>query len=166
VSSDDLTMRWDAFEEACPEIAVGAAERFRRDQLVLVGTIRSDGSPRISPNEPDLAAGRLFVSMMWRSRKAVDLLRDPRVVVHSVTTNKDGTDGDVKIYGRAIDEQDSEIREAFRAAIRARIDWAPDEPTYHCFSVDVSSAAYVVFGERQHALAWDPGRGLRGLAVR
>jgi len=39
--------------------------------------------------------------MMWRSKKALDLLRDPRIVVHSVTSNKDGTDGDVKIYGRA-----------------------------------------------------------------
>jgi hypothetical protein len=39
-----------------------------------------------------------------RSKKAVDLLRDPRVVVHSVRSDKDGTDGDVKIYGRAIDE--------------------------------------------------------------
>jgi hypothetical protein len=159
-------MRWDAFERACPEIALGAAERFRRDQLVLVGTIRRDGSPRISPNEPDLAAGRLFVSMMWRSKKALDLLRDPRIAVHSVTTNKEGTDGDVKIYGRVVDEQDREVRDAFRAAIRARIDWAPDEPAYHCFSVDVSSAAYVVFGERQHALAWDLDRGLRELAVR
>ena len=99
-------MRWDAFEQACPRIAVGARERFRRDQLVLVGTIRRDGSPRISPNECDLAAGRLLVSMMWRSRKALDLLRDPRIAVHSVTTNRDGTEGDVKIYGRVIDERD------------------------------------------------------------
>ena len=44
---------------------------------MLVGTIRKDGTPRISPNEPDFAVGRLFVSMMWRSKKALDLLRDP-----------------------------------------------------------------------------------------
>jgi hypothetical protein len=165
MSGHDRAMRWDAFEEACPEIALAAHERFARDQLVMVGTIRKDGSARISPNEPDFAAGRLYVSMMWRSMKALDLLRDPRIVVHSVTTNKDGTDGDVKLYGRVIDERDPEIREAFRSAIRARIDWAPDEPTYHCFSVDVSSAAYVVFGEHPHALTWDPAGGLRSLTV-
>lgn len=165
MSHHDAGMRWDAFEDACPEIAVGARERFQRDQLVLVGTIRRDGWPRISPNEVDLAAGRLFVSMMWRSRKALDLLRDPRLVVHTVTTNREGTDGDVKLYGRVIDERDPEIRTAFRAAIRARIDWEPEEPNYHCFSVEVSSAAYVVFGERPRALAWDPGRGLRELPV-
>ena len=121
-------MRWDAFEDACPEIAEIARERFALDQLVMLGTIRRDGSPRVSPCECDFGAGRLFVSMMWRSKKALDLLRDPRIVVHSVTSNKEGTDGDVKIYGRAIDERDPEVREAFREAIRTRMDWAPEEP--------------------------------------
>jgi hypothetical protein len=163
-------MRWDAFEQACPEIATMAAERFRRDDLVMVGTIRRDGSPRISPNEPDLAAGRLFVSMMWRSKKALDLLRDPRIVVHSVTCDRSGTDGDVKLYGRVVDERDPEVREAFRDAIRARIDWAPDEPIFHCFSVDIESAGYTRFSaEEEHAdnraLAWDPRRGLRELPL-
>jgi len=117
----------------------------------------------VSPNECDLAEGRLFVSMMWRSRKALDLLRDPRIVVHSVTTNNDGTDGDVKIYGRAVDERDPELRAAFREAIRRRIDWAPDEPEYHCFSIDVRSAGYIRFGDRAEALTWDAERGLRRL---
>ena len=127
----------------------------------MVGTIRRDGSPRVSPNECDLAAGRLFVSMMWRSKKALDLLHDPRMVVHSVTSNKDGTDGDVKIYGRAVDEREPEVREAFRAAIGARIDWAPDEPEYHLFAIDVASAAYLRFGEDGEARLWDPDHGLR-----
>jgi hypothetical protein len=157
-------VRWNEFEETCPKIATMARERFLKDDLVLVGTLRADGSPRISPNEPDFAAGRFFVSMMWRSRKALDLLRDPRVVVHSVTADRMGTDGDVKIYGRAIDEQDPAVREAFREAIRARIDWAPDEPNFHCFSVDVEEAGYIRFGDEPVALAWDPKKGLRELA--
>ena len=156
-------MRWDAFERACPEIGELARVRFERDQLVVLGTIRRDGSPRVSPCECDFGAGRLFVSMMWRSRKALDLLRDPRVVVHSVTSNKDGTDGDVKVYGRVVDEQDPAVRAAFRDAIRTRMDWAPDEPEYHCFSVDVRSAGYVRFGDRAEALTWDEDRGLRRL---
>ena len=135
-------MQWDSFERACPEIATIARQRFVDDELVLVGTIRRDGSPRISPNETDFAAGRLFVSMMWRSRKAVDLLRDPRIVVHSVTANRQGTDGDVKLYGRVVDERHQEVREA---------------------SVDVSSAGYIRFGDDAMALAWDPQRGLRRL---
>jgi Pyridoxamine 5'-phosphate oxidase len=158
-------MRWDAFERACPEIATLARERLAKDQVVLVGTLRGDGSPRISPNECDFTAGRLFVSMMWRSRKALDLLRDPRVVVHSSPSGRMNPEGDIKLYGRVVDEQEPAVRAAFRDAIRARIDWAPDEPEYHCFSVDVTSAGYAVFGEGSHALAWDPERGLRRLAL-
>lgn len=156
-------MRWDTFERACPEIASLARQRFVDDELVMVGTIRRDGSPRISPNETDFGAGRLFVSMMWHSRKASDLLRDPRIVVHSATTNRQGTDGDVKLYGRVVDERDPGVREAFREAIRTRIAWAPDEPNFHCFSMDVSSAGFIRFGDDAMALAWDPKRGLRRL---
>jgi hypothetical protein len=158
-------MRWDAFERACPEIATLARERFTKDEVVLVGTIRADGSPRISPNECDFTAGRLFVSMMWRSKKAVDLLRDPRVVVHSTPSDRMNPGGDIKLYGRVVDEQDPGVRAAFRDAIRARIDWAPDEPGYHCFSVDVEAAGYTVFGEDSHALAWDPDHELRRLEL-
>lgn len=129
-------MRWDAFERACPEIAGLARDRFAKDEVVLVGTLRRDGSPRISPNEPDFAAGRLFVSMMWRSRKALDLLRDPRVVVHSAPSDRMNPGGDIKLYGRVVEEQDPAVRRALRDAIRARIDWAPEEPEYHCFSVE------------------------------
>jgi hypothetical protein len=101
---------------------------------------------------------------MWRSRKALDLLRDPRVVVHSVTSDRMGADGDVKIYGRAVDEREPAVRAAFREAIRARIDWAPDEPNFHCFSVDVEEAGYIRFGEEPVALAWEPKMGLREIA--
>ncbi len=158
-------MRWEEFEVACPEIGSVARERLTKDQLVLVGTIRRDGSPRISPNECDFAQGRLFVSMMWRSKKALDLLRDPRVAVHSMTCDTSGTEGDVKLYGHIVDEQDPALRAAFREAIRARTDWAPDEPEYHCFSVDVASAGYTKFGPGGGALAWDPVRGLRRIEL-
>ena len=44
------------------------------------------------------------------------------------------------------------------------MDWAPDEPDYHCFSVDVTGAGYMRFGEAAQAIAWDVQRGLRRLA--
>lgn len=156
-------MRWDAFTESCPEIAALAEDRFRTDQLVLLGTIRPDGSPRISPCEVDLAAGRLLLGMMWRSRKAEDLARDPRIAVHSIPSDRMNPGGDVKLYGRAIDEQDPEIRTIFRDAIMARIDWTPDEPEFHLFSLDVDRAGYTLFGEGSYGLAWTPASGLRRL---
>jgi hypothetical protein len=155
-------MIWEEFERAAPDLANLAGDRFARDQLVMVGTLRKDGWPRISPCEVDVAAGHLFLGMMWRSRKALDLLRDPRIIVHSVTCNREGTDGDVKLYGRAVDVQDPRLREAFREAIRARIDWAPEEPEFHLFSVDVERAAFIRFSPHERETwTWDPQRGLK-----
>src|SRR2546422_7894516 len=151
-------MRWDQFAAACPEIAALAESRFRNDQLVMIGTIRSDGSPRISPCEADFAAGVMALGMMWRSRKALDLLRDSRILVHSITCNKEGTDGDVKLSGRASEVRDPELRKAFRDATYARTGWAPGERS-HYFSIDVELAGYIVFGDARRALSWDPRKG-------
>jgi len=49
----------------------------------------------------------------------------------------------------------------FRDAIKARIDWAPDEPEFHFFSVDIHQAAFIRFGGGQRTMIWDPRRGLR-----
>jgi hypothetical protein len=56
--------------------------------------------------------------MMWHSPKALDLLRDPRLVVHSVTCNREGTDGDIKLYGRAVAIDDPNLRTAYRPRSR------------------------------------------------
>jgi hypothetical protein len=158
-------MPWDVFEAACPELASLAEERFHKDELVMLGTLRADGSPRISPCELDIADGHLFIGMMWRSKKALDLLRDPRCVVHSVTCDRMGTDGDLKLYGRMADVHDPELRQAYRRAIKGRIDWEPDEPEFHLFSLDVEAAGFTIFGDDHHALAWDPATGLRRMAL-
>jgi len=158
-------MNWDAFAAAVPKLADLAEARFRKDGLCLVGTLRKDGSPRISPCELDFAAGELLLGMMWRSRKALDLLRDPRIVIDSVTCDREGTEGDVKLYGRAVDISAPDLRQAYRDAIKARIGWAPDEPEYHLFALDIESAGYIVFGEERRALAWDPSTGLRRRTV-
>jgi hypothetical protein len=156
-------MRWEEFAEACPEIAGRAEERFRRRELCMLGTLRADGSPRISPCELDFVAGHLILGMMWKSRKALDLLRDPRCVLHSCTTDRMGTEGDAKISGRAIDVRDPELRQAYREAVKARIDWAPDEPAFHAFSIDVVSAGFISFAEPKTVIAWDAVDGIRAL---
>ncbi|MGZ8571349.1 MAG: pyridoxamine 5'-phosphate oxidase family protein [Actinomycetota bacterium] len=156
-------MRWDAFEAACPRIAVVARERFERDEVIILGTIRPDGRPRISPCELDLAADRLLLGMMWRSRKALDLRRDPRLAVHSVPSDRMNQGGDVKLSGTAVEENDPVVREAYRDAIRRRIDWAPEEPAFHVFSFEVEQAAFLRFGDDAVAWVWDEAKGLREL---
>jgi len=154
-------MRWQEFAEACPEIADRAIERFGRQELCMLGTLRADGSPRISPCELDFADGQLILGMMWRSRKALDLLRDPRCVLHTCTTDRIGTEGDAKIYGIAEDVQEPDLRRAYRDAVKRRIDWAPDEPNFHAFAIDVRSAGFITFGGPKVVLTWDPEHGTR-----
>lgn len=158
-------MRWEEFSAACPELAELGEERLRRYEVVLLGTLRRNGFPRISPCEPDFTAGRLFLGMMPSSPKSLDLRRDPRCAVHSCVPDRTGAAGDFKLYGRARDVREPDLREAYRAAIRERIDWAPDEPNYDLWEIEVDHAGYVVFGEERYGLAWDPARGLRRWAM-
>jgi hypothetical protein len=152
---------WDEFAAAAPELARLGEERLRAKELCLVGTLRRNGWPRISPVEPEFVDGDLMLGMMWQSPKALDLLRDPRLVVHSVVTTRLGTDGDFKLYGLAAPVTEPPRRAAFRAAMKARIDWEPPEPNFHLFAVEIVSAGFVTFAEPRHGLAWDPDRGLR-----
>lgn len=159
-------MRWDAFAAACPELAAAGEERLRKHELCLVGSLRRDGSPRISPVEPDFVDGQLLLGMIWQSMKARDLLRDPRCVIHSCTCDRHGTDGDFKLYGTATDVQDPSLRKLYRETIYERIGWAPEEPNYHLFAIEIDSAAFVRFGEtEQVVMSWDPERGLRHLST-
>jgi hypothetical protein len=155
-------MRWDEFVAAAGELAALGEERLREHELCLVGTLRRNGWPRITPIEPDFVDGELMLGMMWRSPKALDLLRDPRLVVHSVVSRREGDEGDFKLYGRAVPVEDSVRRARYRATVKARIDWEPEEPNYHLFAVDVDSAGFVTFAEgNRYGMAWDPEGGLR-----
>jgi hypothetical protein len=159
-------MRWDDFAASVPELAALGERRLRAKELCLVGTLRKNGWPRISPVEPEFVAGELMLGMMWRSPKALDLLRDPRLVVHSVVSERTGKEGDFKLYGRVVDVQEPDRRAAYRAAIKARIDWEPPEPNYHLFAIDIDSAGFVTFDEPRYGLAWDPAGGLRRWAIK
>ena len=152
-------MKWEGFAAAAPELARLGQDLFDRTGLCILGTIRRDGSPRISPCEPFVVDGELTLGMMWRSRKALDLLRDPRLVVHNAQCDRAGADGDFKLYGRVWDVADPLSRERYADVLDARIDWRPREP-YHLFAVDIESAGYIRFGKDPRALRWTAGRGL------
>ena len=138
--------RWFEFEAAAPGLAAVARERFEASGVVMLGTLRRDGSPRISPVEFAFFDGDFWIGMMWQSRKARDLLRDPRFAVHSSVVSKAGDTGDVKLYGAAVDEPDPARRAAFTDHVFATSGFRPEEP-YHAFVLDVREASYVRFGD-------------------
>jgi pyridoxamine 5'-phosphate oxidase-like protein len=146
-------MKWAEFAEVAPELASLGERRFAENRLGLIGTLRHDGSPRISPVEVFFVDGEPLLGMMWRSKKALDLLRDPRLVVHSATSDPDGSEGDVKLYGRAVDVRDLQVRERYADVLEERINWRPPEP-FHLFSLDIESAGYIAFGKEPVAMRW------------
>ncbi len=148
-------MKWADFEQAAPELAQLGEERFEASGLLLLGTLRRDGFPRISPVEPLIHDGQLYLGMMWQSRKALDLLRDPRCLVHSIVSNKDGSEGEFKAYGRAIDISNLATRSRYADAMFEKIGFRPEEPEYHLFAIDIESVAFVQIQEgKQVVKTW------------
>jgi hypothetical protein len=120
---------WREFELAAPPISQLAKQRFEALRVALLGTLRSDGSPRVSPIEPYLSQGQLLLGAMSWSLKTSDLLRDPRCVLHSAVTAPDAGEAEVKLYGRAT-EVSAEIREGCAAGWwQARPDAASSSPS-------------------------------------
>ncbi len=147
---------WAAFRQGDPGLAAIAESRMAEDGLVLVGTLRANGWPRISPVEPLVVDGELYLGMMWRSRKAVDLLADPRCVVHTTVHERNGTEGDVKIYGRACDVTDPGERTRYAAALEAAIGWRP-EGEFHLFALDLTEVGYFAAIDGGHDVrTWRP----------
>jgi hypothetical protein len=124
---------------------------------VLVGTLRSDGWPRISPDEPVVMDGVLYLGMMYRSTKALDLRRDPRLLVHSVVSDRNGKEGEVKVYGRARLVEDADEQTRYSDALFAQIGWKPDGD-FDLFAVDIDSAVVQRFDDGlQTTSVWRPG---------
>lgn len=151
-------MKWSEFAAASPKLATLGEESFDRFGLLLLGTLRRDGWPRISPVEPVLVDGDLQLGMIWKSKKGLDLLRDPRCHLHSVVTDRNGTEGEFKLWGTARELREPAERERYCVALHQKIGWRPNEP-FHAFAIDLASAAYRRFGDgdKVYALVWKAG---------
>jgi hypothetical protein len=149
---------WSQFEGEAPELAGLALARFKATDLMMLGTLRKDGFPRISPIEWAIFDGDLTLGGMWQAKKALDLLRDPRCTLHSTTANKNGQEGDAKLWGRARPLPE-EREERYWRKVFDDTGWRPAGPA-HVFTIDIESAAYLVFTAdgTMRRLQW-PGDG-------
>lgn len=95
------------------------------------------------------------MSMMWRSRKAADLLVDDRILVHSIVTGPDGNEGEIKIRGRAVAIDDPDLRRRYCNAVRS-LGWQPVEPLFHLFVVDIADVTSIRYDKSgdQHVARW------------
>lgn len=134
---------WHEFKSAAPGLAALAEERFDSTDLVMLGTLRKNGWPRITPIEFTYFEGDFVIGGMWQSKKMLDLLRDPRCAIHSTTSDKNGQQGDMKLYGRALPIA-PEREEPYWQHIYQKLHWRPAGPA-HVFVVDIESAGFVQF---------------------
>jgi hypothetical protein len=155
-------VRWAEFEAAAPELAALGIAGFREQNLCLVGTLRADGWPRISPCEIYRVEGDLLLGMMRASKKAADLERDARLTVMTPQADREARRGDFRIYGRGISITDPRLRTRFADALFEAIQWRPLDP-YPLYAVDIETASYISFGDTHRLLRWTPDRGLETL---
>lgn len=154
---------WRDVEDGAPEIArMGTARLAAR--VAMLGTLRSDGSPRISPVEPYARHGQLLVGAMAWSQKARDLLRDPRYVLHSVVSGADSGEGELKLHGSAR-KAAPHLREAVADA------WWSGVPPERAvvFSLRIATALFVEW-DLDHGLMtvrrWTPQHGYQATTRR
>jgi hypothetical protein len=155
--------RWADFEAEAPELAARGRELIERFGFVFVGTIRSDGGPRVNPAEAHVVERDLCLTMLPRSLKALDLARDPRMFLHTpVLERLLGTPGEFKLRARAAEVRDSALREQIAAAIERKSGWRPAED-WRFIAADVEGAAFLRFDEDEQVhrlLRWTPERGV------
>jgi hypothetical protein len=160
---------WTTFAENAPEMAALAEKRFTSTGLGLIGTLRSDGFPRISPVEPmvdgdrlALRDGYMVLGMMPNSTKALDLRRDPRMTLHSATADKNVTEGDAKLWGRALEvTAEAELTEV-ADLIERLMGWRPGPGEFHAFLPDILGVSTVTLEDKAlYVTTWTPEAGVR-----
>jgi hypothetical protein len=153
----DVPGSWQDLELYAPEIARLGMDRINAAHIALLGTLRRDGSPRISPIEPYFARGQLLVGAMAWSRKAADLLRDPRFVLNSAVSGPDSGEGELKLHGSAVEASEDLRRAADDAWWSA---WAPEKAIV--YSLHIEQATFIEW-DIEHGLMivrrWSPEGG-------
>ena len=99
---------WAEFAKQAPEFAAFGEARFRSG-VAYLGTLRTDGSPRVHPVTP-IVGEQLFLFMEPTSPKGKDLQRDARYSLHCSVEDSSGGDGEFYVRGRAILIDDPLVR--------------------------------------------------------
>ena len=154
--------RWAELEAEAAELVALARGFLDAHVHKTLATLRRDGSPRISGIECTFARGELWLGMMPRSVKALDLRRDPRFALHSGSEDPPAWQGDSKVAGLAAEVNDPDARAEVLGAGGAAGD-------AHLFRCDVRELVVVQLGEpRDHLLieSWHEGRGVERIERR
>jgi hypothetical protein len=152
---------WKEFTVSAPQIAAVFGRRHAATgNLCLLATLRSDGFPRISPIEPRIFEGQLWISGMPDTTKFRDLARDPRFCLHTATVDPQVTEGDAKLWGVVDDVQDKALHHRYAEFMfeETGLDVRGREFD-HLYAADLTGAASVaVGGGHLDITVWKPGK--------
>lgn len=152
---------WSDVRASTPGLAEAVEARFNAHGLALLATWRRDGFPRISGVEPLFTMGELWLGMMPGSRKAADLQRDDRLALHSATADKNVTEGDAKVTGRAVEVTDEATKQEYLRHFADANGDAPSGP-FHLFRVEVTELALIrPDADRLVIDSWRQGAGTK-----
>ena len=140
---------WTGFAAAAPRIAgVFTRRHAATGNLCMLGTLRPDGWPRISPMEPRFLEGDLWLVGMPGTAKFADLQADPRFALHTATVDAQVTEGDAKIWGRVEDVRDEALHQRFAEAVYEDIGLDLRGQVFDLFyRADIVGAASVAVGD-------------------
>ena len=140
---------WTEFAAAAPRVAeVFARRHAATGRLCLLGTLRPDGAPRISPMEPAFFEGDLWLGGMPGTAKFADLVRDPRFTLHTATADPQVTEGDAKVWGTAEDVADPALHQRYARALFDETGFDLRGRTFeHFFRVHVAGASSLAIGD-------------------
>ena len=155
---------WEQFVTHAPRISEIFSRRYAATGgLCMLGTLRSDGYPRISPIEPRIFEEQLWIGGMPNTFKLRDLARDPRFTLHTATVDTQVSEGDAKVWGVVRDVQDTELHGRYA-------EWMYSETGIdvrgqrfdHLYAADLRGAASVeVGGGHLPITIWKPGESER-----
>ncbi|MBV9445674.1 MAG: hypothetical protein JO345_07240 [Streptosporangiaceae bacterium] len=152
-------MKWSAIADSEPALGAVVFDKLIGPGVLLAGTTRRDGSARISGVEPLILDGDLWLSMMRASAKALDLARDPRILLHSIVTGPEPA-AEIKMRGTVRAEDDHDVQRRYAAAVAAEIGWRPVVGEFTLFTVDVGDVTYIGYDadtRGQHVARWPAG---------
>jgi hypothetical protein len=154
---------WTQFEKEAPETEGVFRRRLEATGLGLLATLRRDGFPRISPLEPLVHGGEIWLGMMPGSTKSRDLQRDPRCCLHSATEDKDVKEGDAKVWGEGRSVTDPSAIAGYLAGWKTVSEFDPSEAPggFDLWQLDLTGASAVQLGaDGQHLriTVWTPGQ--------
>jgi len=112
---------WSEFVIEAGELASEISGVIERYRFALIGNIRRDGTPRISPVETHVVDHDLAVVMLPQTRKAEDVRRDERVTLQSPITNAADPGAEYKLRGRGVTVNSDAHRQAIADAVDGRV---------------------------------------------